>query len=310
MLRHLLLPLDGSSFGEHALPIALSLARRAKAHLHLLHVHTTLQTAYTEIQLYDPTLDQELRGREVAYLESLTKKVSEVHPAVSWGNVEGEVTSSIRAEADKHQADLVVLTTHARGPMGRFWLGSTTDELLRDAQRPMLLVHPHEHSADLTQEEAPGHLLVPLDGTAFAEQVLPYVADFARLLGARITLMRAIEPVVPMAAPQGVGTFGHVAAHVLDQVEKIHEQLRKEAQSYLDSRAEALRKEGLTVETAVVFDDSPGLGILHHAKACGAEMIAMVTHGRRGLAKLFLGSVTNKVIRGSTLPMLLVRPKE
>lgn len=310
MLRHLLLPLDGSSFGEHALPIALTLARRAKAHLHLLHVHTALQTAYTEIQLYDPSLDQELRGREVGYLESITKQVSQVHPNVSWSNVEGEVVSSIRAEADKHQADLVVLTTHARGPMGRFWLGSTSDELSRDASRPMLLVHPHEHSVDLTQEEAPSHFLVPLDGTPFAEQVLPHATDLAQLFGARMTLMRVVEPVVPMAIPQGVGTFGHVAANVLDQVEKIHDQLRRDAQSYLDSRAELLRQKGVQVDTTVVFDDSPGIGILHHAKLCGADLIAMVTHGRRGLTKLFMGSVTSKVIRGSHLPTLLVRPKE
>ncbi|MSQ95175.1 MAG: universal stress protein [Gemmataceae bacterium] len=132
MIRSILVPLDGSTFGEHALPLAMSMARRMNASLNLLHVHSLLDSTYAELQVFDNTLDQELRNKERDYLHAIQKQVQDrLSVPVSIRNVDGDVPAVIREQADSLRANWVVMTTHGRGPLGRFWLGSTTDELVR-----------------------------------------------------------------------------------------------------------------------------------------------------------------------------------
>src|SRR5439155_23854594 len=100
--------------------------------LHLIHVHSLLDATYAELQVFDNTLDQELRNKEREYLHAVQKQVQDrLSVAVSIRNVDGDIATVIREQAESLHASWVVMTTHARGPMGRFWLGSTTDGLLR-----------------------------------------------------------------------------------------------------------------------------------------------------------------------------------
>src|SRR5262245_10567028 len=121
MYRSIMVPLDGAAFGEHALPLAVSIARRAGAELHLVHVHTPLQAAYAEIQLYDATLDQQLRQREQMYLDGLASRIGVLGVKVSVFNKTGDVAPTLRDHVQSSGNGLVVMTTHARGAMGRFW---------------------------------------------------------------------------------------------------------------------------------------------------------------------------------------------
>src|SRR6266516_3988304 len=90
MQRSILVPLDGSAFGEHALPLAISMARRLHASLNLIHVHSLLDATYAEIQVFDNTLDQELHNAEREYLRSIQKKVQgRLSVAVTIHNVDG-----------------------------------------------------------------------------------------------------------------------------------------------------------------------------------------------------------------------------
>lgn len=308
MLRSILVPLDGSTFGEQALPWALSIARRAKASLEIVHVHRALEATYAEMQIFDATLDQQIRGRERQYLESTLAAVKAVGGVTAAAvNKEGEVAATIRDHAQAAGADLIVMMTHGRGPLGRFWLGSTTDELMREAPAPMLLIHPHDKKADLKTDIVLQHVLIPLDGTPLAEQILPPAVNLARLMGAALTLLRIVKPVMPMAMPAGVGSFGEMAHHMLERVDTLQDQLKAEAQGYLDQVAERLRGQGLNVQTQVAIEEQPGVAILHHAQP-PVDLIALETHGRRGVARLFLGSVADKVIRGAHVPVLVHRP--
>src|SRR5438309_1780790 len=132
MIRSILVPLDGSTFGEHALPLAMTMAKRLDASLNLIHVHSLLDATYAELQVFDNTLDQELRNREREYLHGVQKQVQDrISVPVTIRNVDGDVASVIREQADSLHASWIVMTTHGRGPLGRFWLGSVTDELVR-----------------------------------------------------------------------------------------------------------------------------------------------------------------------------------
>ncbi len=309
MTRSILVPLDGSTFGEHALPLAMSMARKLDVPLHLVHVHSLLEATYAELQVFDNTLDEELRIKEREYLRDVQIRVQDrLSVQVTIRNVEVEVATAIREQAESMHVKWVVATTHARGPFGRFWLGSTTDELVRSLPMPIVLVHPEEHPPDLTKEPAIRHLLIPLDGTPLAEHILEPAVALGQAMKADLTLLRVVTPIYPLTLPNEPAIFGSVAVDIVERVEKIHGELKKEALAYLESLASRLRSEGMTVRTRVAIDESPGVAILESAKP-PIDMIVIKTHGRGGLTRLLLGSIADKVIRGSHLPILVKRPR-
>src|SRR4051794_18528227 len=121
--RSLLVPLDGEPFGEHALPLALGIARRAGARVRVVHVHRPLESTFQPDGVYyDSRLDTYLRRRQQAYLDDLIRRLAKVTSVpVTPVFMEGrEVADSLCAAAGAG-ADLVVMATHGRGPLGRFW---------------------------------------------------------------------------------------------------------------------------------------------------------------------------------------------
>lgn len=310
MIRSILVPLDGSTFGEHALPLAISMARRLNASLNLIHVHSFMDATYAELQVFDNTLDQQLRITERDYLRAIQKKVQDrVSVPVTVRNVEGDVATVIREQAESLRSTWVVMTTHARGPMGRFWLGSVADELVRSLPIPLILVHPGEGQPDLTQEPAIRHMLIPLDGTPLAEQIFEPALALGQAMQSDYTLLRVVTPVyaTPLAGEPTI--FSSFALDLRERLEQTHAALKKDASTYLDKVAEVVRRrtEGAPVKTCVALDEQPGVAILDSAKP-PIDMIAIETHGRGGLSRLLMGSVADKVIRGSKLPILVHKP--
>lgn len=312
MYRSLLVPLDGSSFGEHALPLALSIARRAGASVQLVNVAPPLAEAYAEgVFFVPPDIQDQLVRQQRAYLESVVARLRE-HTAVPLSTLvlEGEVAHTLRNHAEALPADLVVMATHGRGPLGRFWLGSTTDELVRHLPMPLLLVRPEEQVVDFAREPDLSHLLLPLDGTPLAEQMIePAVALAALMPGAEITLLRVIKPTTAVYYPPEGAAMGTEAQALVHQVQALQERLYEEAHTYLVGVADRLRERGMRVHTRVTAETQPALAVLHEAKNLHAGLVALATHGRRGLARLVLGSVADKVIRGLHGPVLVMRPK-
>jgi nucleotide-binding universal stress UspA family protein len=314
MYRSLLVPLDGSPFGEHALPLALAVARRAGARLHLLHVEDPLPaTGSPEMTaFFDDDLAAQLRAHQQAYLDEAVRRVKAVAAVpVTSALCPGDVAPTVAAEATRVGADLVVMATHARGPLGRFWLGSVADELVRQAPARLLLVRPEEFPADLQREPALRHVLLPLDGTPLAEQMIEPAVALGSLLGAQFTLLRVLTPVVttPYPALPG-GTAGQLTASLIDRLQELQQHLRQQARDYLEQVADRLRGRALRVKTRVAVAEQPASAILQEAENQGADLIALETHGRRGLSRLFLGSVADKVVRGASVPVLVHRPTE
>src|SRR5258708_4823466 len=130
MIRSVLVPLDGSSFGEHALPLASKIARCAGARLHLARVHHELPAPYAVGAGFIDEVDLALRNRESYYLQEAARHLDfESSRQLSTEVLDGEAATALNARAA--DADLVVMTTHGRGPLGRLWLGSVADELIR-----------------------------------------------------------------------------------------------------------------------------------------------------------------------------------
>lgn len=307
MTRTILVPLDGSPFGEQALPLAMAIARRAGARLELLHVHTPVQE-YSELLLFDVPLDTKIRKQERQYMQEVATRLNAATD-VKFNTIhkDGHVPDVIREHAAEIGAELIVMTTHARGPMARFWLGSVADRLVREVEVPLLLVHPREEApTPRLTESGLKNILVALDGSKFAEGILDHVVPLAQLFKASLTLVRVIKPLWPMNMPVGAASFGEMAHHMTAEVQTMQENLRLEACGYLDQVAARLRGQNLEVQTRVEVEDQPARAILG---VLGPDLIALETHGRRGLARFFLGSVADKVLRGSAIPMLVCRPK-
>lgn len=298
--RSIVVPLDGSRFGEYALPYALGLARRAKAKLELAHVcesPTYLEPSLATAVRYDNEAAE--RGR--AYLADVGRRVRAAVPAVevAFTLLQGQVADALFEAIGRTNPDLVVLTTHGRGPLSRFWLGSVATELVQRSPIPVLLIRPKESPPDLTADPGPQRILIPLDGSPFGERIIPLAVAIGALTGAGCRLLRVVPPVLSSSGG-GLGELGDGSPTVADQ-------LRAEASGYLTGLT-ALAPGLNAAVTHVAVDWPPAVAILADADANGIDLIALETRGRSGLAKLFLGSVADKVVRGATIPVLLQRP--
>jgi len=305
MYRSILVPLDGSSFGEHALPLAAGIARRAGAKLSLVHVHR--RDVEPELPTFTPYqfegltargLERRTSDEEGAYLADVSRRLAERAPlALSTAMLGGGLTTALERFVREGDGDLLVMTTHGRGPLGRLWLGSVADTLVRRAGKPVLLIHAVEgETAALEAEPLIDRMLVTLDGSSLAEQVLLPAADLARLLGARVELFSVVTPAMVAG-----GAFGlQPGAGPGETIEG--------AQAYLRRVAAALGP-GLNVETHATAAAEPAAAICAAAGIRGAGLIALATHGRSGLNRLVAGSVAERVVHNTFLPVLLLRPE-
>ena len=309
MIRSILVPLDGSPFGEYALPLAASIAREAPARLQLVRVHRPLSAVAAEGIFLLDDLDQSLRVEEKLYLDRVARRLrNEAGVSATATLLDGDVAAALEERATLSECDLVVLSTHGRGALGRFWLGSVADELIRRLPMPVLLVRPEEDPASSRNPPRFRRILVPLDGTPLAEQIIEPALAVGAPSEATFTLLRVVQPVPRYDYMPGGVTMEGVDALVVGQILAHQKQLCDESRQYLEGVAARLRSGGVAVETRVVVEDQPAVAILREALAGPSDLIALETHGRRGLSRLLMGSVADKVVRGGHLPVLLHRP--
>ena len=146
-------------------------------------------------------------------------------------------------------------------------------------------------------------ILVALDGSTAAEEILAHVEALAEKLGATVILLRAIP-----ALERAVAAQAGVAAGFVDPTPVI-EQERSEATNYLERVGERLISRGLSVVWQQP-EGSASEAILEHAQASNADLIALTTHGRGGLGRAVFGSVADEVLRRARCPVLLLRVTE
>lgn len=308
MYQHLLVPLDGSRFGEKALPRALTLAAGSGARLSLVTVAVPAPGGSRkgrESGLMGDESREEGTRRAEAYLGDVTARIRD-------GGYTGELSTELLPAGNAAHAvvrhgveigaDLVIMTTHGRGPIQRAWLGSTADGVIRRSPVPVLLLRSEEEESDApvdlsVRSGAFRTVLVPLDGSRAAEALLDRVPPLMDPDGSLI-LLRAIAPLVPAGSPY----LPHAVREGKD-----HERLRSAAREYLEGVASEPPCAGRDAEARVVVHAQPGLSILETAREEPVDLIAMSTAGRGGVGRLLLGSVADKVIRAAPCPVLVFR---
>ena len=204
--RPIVVPLDGSDLAEQAVPVAVALAQKAGAQLHLVHVHTPTSPAdpiYVEgLPVLDEHMHPRRREHEQAYLDAVRARLAGDVPATTRVIDGSAAASALAAYARKSDAQLVVLTTHGRSGLERAWLGSVADEMVRLSPVPILLVRPEPGKAPVTMRR----ILVSLDGSPLAEAILEHAIRIARLEPeAEIVLFEVVEPIPsPILVPQSL----------------------------------------------------------------------------------------------------------
>ncbi len=308
MFRSVLVPLDGSNFGEHALSLALAAARKSGAELHLVHSVGLLLPAIANAPATGETFDvaaiEHARNEGIeAYLAAVRARIlASADIAVSTALLNGDPADAILEYARGNGVDFVAMATHGRGGTTRRWLGSVAESVVRKTHLPVLLTRPGDDSpAALDATIGIGRILVPLLDAEFAVRIMPYVQSLAGSFGSQVTLLEVVIPVELEA---------HVMKpRVLDDANARLQAALQKAEQFLDSCAKPLRDAEIQVSLKVVSAPHAAEAILTQAEELDAQVIAMATHSRHGVARLLFGSIADKVVRGTTArAVLLCRP--
>jgi nucleotide-binding universal stress UspA family protein len=210
---------------------------------------------------------------------------------VETGKAEEVLIEHAAAEKDT----LIVMATHGRSGIQRWRLGSVADKVLHGATNHLLLVRATDEGK-ISGEAVLKTAVVPLDGSTLAEQVLPCVTDLANQLGLQIILTRAYA-LPPTISPDEYGTY----------TDELINQLEAEARQYLAAKVEGLKQKGIKNVSSVVDLGYGAEEIIKLARDTPENFIAMCTHGRSGIRRWVLGSVTERVVRHSGDPVLIIR---
>jgi nucleotide-binding universal stress UspA family protein len=296
MYNRILVALDGSQLSESVLPYARSIAKALNIPVELLHVidPDALKPQETAPRGGPPDLMTAEREHAAAYLRNVAASVSGSAAVRSVVRI-GKPADVILEVAEAVPGALIAMSTHGRSGIQRWLLGSIAEKVLYTATSHLLLVRATE---GIQQARAAPlkRVLVPLDGSELAEMVIPHAVELARAMDLEVALVRVFGFQTPAFA-EGYGPY----------MEKVWEQAQKDAEDYLEERSRELRAQGLTRISMVSAGGFAAEKIIDLAREKTETMVAMCTHGRTGAGRWVLGSVTERVVRHSGDPVLIIR---
>ncbi len=309
-MRGILVPVDGSPLAEAALHTAFALARRDGGRVEaVMVVATPVQPMDAGgAPVLDTRLEHDLVTQAEAYLAGLRERLSALDPDLpaTATLLRGRPEQAIVAQAEREGHDLIVMTTHGRSGVSRLWLGSVAQGVLRHSPMPVLLLRDVSAAAPRAGAPIFPTVLIPLDAGEESERI---VADALAVAGrgATLHLMHVVVPLrwVPPPSAIEVVTAGGVGDDLPADLLGI---TRDSAVARLTALANRLQQEGIAAQVHVPIHHHAAEAVLAYAHECGASLIAMTSHGRGTVGRTFLGSVSDKVVRGAALPVLVRVP--
>src|SRR5688572_8126242 len=288
MFDRILVPLDGSRQAESILGPLRSLLLRMDAEVILSQA------------IHLPPATGSLEAKE---LEASTYLASRRAELESWGARvrtmvrQGKTADVILQAVKETQASLVAMATHGRSGVIRWMLGSVTEDVLRRSEVPVLVAGAHLVNPSIeTVDDTP--ILMPFDGSRESLSVAPLVLRMAKLLGAKVAVLRVEGPSSGGSDLGFVGMTLEGPANGSDRPDFVDRDLL-EVGTYFTAggvRAMAFRVRGNTAERINLL-----------ARLLNVRMIAMATHGRQGLSRLITGSVAEEVLRQANVSVLIQR---
>ena len=296
MYSRMIIPLDGSNVAEQVLPYARYLAKALALPVELFQAvdPAALEALANPAQgRYVDTIIDEKRASSAQYLETVGRsfQTGGVASAVEIGKPEDLLVD--KAAGDPQT--LIIMATHGRSGIQRWALGSIADKVLHGVANDLLLVRATEQGRT-DGESSLTKVIVPLDGSPLAEKVLPHVVELGKKMSLEVILMRAYA-LPPAIAPNEYAGYG----------QELFDQLEADAKDYLAEKCKELTEQGLRNVSYVVDLGYGAEEITARARKTPDNFIAMCTHGRSGVKRWALGSVTDRVVRHSGDPVLIIR---
>ncbi len=287
MFKRVLLPLDRSALSERVLPIAKDLARSFGSRIDLVYVVPTITEDIPEELIAQASEEAE------AYLKGIHDALSAELGAERIGHSvqRGYPASVIIEQAESQDDTLVLMSTHGYSGVQRLLLGSVAAKVVQATATPVLLVPADAKNPQGNLVEFK-RLIVPLDGSELAETILPNVITLCKSLGMELILVRSYNPHFPGSS---------IRKREISQI--VHDS----AEAYIKEKAAQLRKEGVEKVSYKVLQGLPAQEIVDFAIETPNSVTALCTHGRHGISRWMLGSVTNGVIQCSEEPVLVIR---
>ena len=313
-MKTILIPLDGSALAEQVLPHVRLLAPILAARVRLLRVVSDEEVAC--VLAHDGALAHELgerspvrhpsaeqlrdllRQRAADYLAARAVQLREAGVEADVVVRDGSPAEQIIAVAEHEHETVIAMVTHGYSGLRRWTLGSVADKVLHAATTPIFLVRataPTPAGAIALQR-----IMVPLDGSAIAEQALPLAIRLARSARAELILLQVVAP--PVEYVPGLSPF----SRPLPESIQFPDVLREQAQQQLSAAIDRFGTSEVAMRPVVMLG-YPAEEIVDAAMARQADLIVMATHGYSGLKRWALGSVADKLLHASTIPLLLVR---
>jgi nucleotide-binding universal stress UspA family protein len=224
--------------------------------------------------------------------------------AVGHALLSGDVEEEISKRAHDVHADMIVMCSHGYTGLTRVLAGSVADGVIRQSHIPVLLLRPTlPGAATRTPPLDFQTILIPIDASPQSREILDSAIALASQGHTRFVVLHVVAPVLYVVdgdIPHGYvsGPLDETATNVL---------IAEAERDVGDTAAEIGRRSRCEVDHHVVVSENAGAAIADHASKSHADLIAMTTHGR-GMSRLLLGSVTDAVLRSSSVPMLLLRP--
>lgn len=297
MLKHLLVPLDGSISAEKAILHARTLAQVFHAHVTLAHVLDSTPLADISIQV--APMSWQIRKSEMrAYLDTIVSQMRKDGIDADALLVEGAVTECISDFVRSNAVDLIILCSHGHGGDTAWTLGNNALQLLtRNPVHKLVVRAEHGELAETGTDPHYEHIFVPLDGSWRAECALPLAHALGQKMNATVTYAHAVRrPEMARHLPLSEED-AQLAARVTSQN-------RAETERYLQ---ELRRRTGLNARAEIVDGANPGLTLLDLAARLQPDLIVMSAHGFSGARQLPFGSVANCFVMNSPAPVLIVQ---
>jgi nucleotide-binding universal stress UspA family protein len=299
MFERIMLPLDGSELAEIAIPYAKELAGSLGSEIVLYHVygHEHKHQEHMHQTYLDRLVDSikqnvnkgEAQDREI----KVTTEVEAGEPAENICNI-----------VAKKKVDLIIMTAvsvsgHKIGKM----LGSVTDHLCRTVPIPILIIRPQDIARIESKQQLINRIFIPQDGSEPGKLALPVGTELSARLKVPITLFQMANMLRVYDYGIGMGSGGYIDYGKFDESEKI-----RVNEEILDLENK-LKQTGLDVTHKVTSGVDAAGEIMKAGKEAGADLTVMSTHGRSGIDRWALGSVTERVLRYGEMPLLLVNAR-
>ena len=283
MYDEILVPTDGSDTARTASSTAITLAKRHDARLHVVHAVELI-----DLPVGDARLEHEIvqHGNQLVNDVDEQARASGLETRLAVLEKTQPVHELLLDYVHDHGVDLVVMGTRGRTGVHRLFLGSVTERMVGRSNAPVLTVHE-----ETTVQDPFDSILVPYDSSEGARAAAAHAIDLARDVGATVHFCHVIDQSI-LAGEYTDGT-------VLDTLRRVNREALQEASSKAE---EAGAIPGETTVTVGV----PHRKIVEYAAEIEVDCLVMGTHGRSGVGQKLLGSVTERVIRMATGPVLTV----